>query len=322
VPANPPAAANAPRSTTASPTAVAAPAGFQGIYEFAGNNSSADARDPDLAGVDLVYYWSQIEPTRGSYDWSLIDQAMAPWVAAGKKVILRISTSGAAGWDPPYSGRGTPAWVLADGTPTVTDQGEVLPVYWATSYLDDYRTFVAALAARYNGNPSIAFIEPGIGMGGETLPETNASSAGIAAWEAAGYTDGRWLGTAEKIASFFRASFTRTAVYPMVDRTFFDGYSGDINLFMAWLRAIPGWGLQNDGLSTTQELGPNWDGPPLALEQLEPTSTSGDCLCADLGRGYHALHGTYLLIYRSDIDRPADQAVLATVAALATPDPG
>ncbi|MGO8863356.1 MAG: hypothetical protein ACLQRH_21730, partial [Acidimicrobiales bacterium] len=97
------------------PPPPATDATFKGIYEFAGNNSSTDAGDPDLAGVVLDYYWSQIEPQQGVFDWSLVTSDMAPWVAAHKKVILRICTSGAASWDPPYSGDGTPAWVYADG---------------------------------------------------------------------------------------------------------------------------------------------------------------------------------------------------------------
>jgi hypothetical protein len=320
----PPVAATAPATSApaTSAPATSAPAttsDFRGIFEFAGQDSAADAGDPDLAGVDLVYYWSQIEPSPGVYDWTVIDQAMAPWVAAGKQVVLRISTAGATSWDPPYSGRATPAWVLADGTRTVTDRGSVFPVYWDSAYLDDYRTFVQALGAHYDGDPSVAFIQPGIGMGGETLPETDASPAGIAAWQAAGYTDGLWLSTAEELASFYRDAFTRTPVYPLVDRTFFDGNGADIDTFMAWLRAVPGWGLQNDGLSATQQLSPNWSGPPLALEQLDPTATSGDCLCADLAQGIDALHGRYVLIYRSDIDDPADQGYLAQAAARARP---
>ena len=47
---------------------------FRGIYEFAGNNSATDATDPDLAGVVLNYYWSQIEPEKGVFDWSLITE--------------------------------------------------------------------------------------------------------------------------------------------------------------------------------------------------------------------------------------------------------
>ncbi len=312
-------AATAPTSSVPSrPVAPAAPSsGFQGIYEFAGDNSQADATDPDLAGVVLTYYWSEIEPQDGVFDWSQIQRDMAPWIAAHKKIILRISTSGAASWDPPYSGDGTPAWVYADGARSVTDNGETIPVYWDQAYLTDYQSFVQAFGAEFAGNPNLAFIEPGVGMGGETLPETNASAAGIAGWEADGYTDALWLSTVETISHFFEAPFRGTPIYPLVDRTFFDGNATDIDTVMAWFKAQPGWGLQNDGLSATQTLSSEWSGAPLALEQLNSTQTSGDCLCVDISNGLDDLHGNYLLIYKTDIDDPANAAYLSQAAARA-----
>ncbi len=87
-----------------------------------------------------------------------------------EKVILRIATSGAASWDVPYSGDGTPAWVYADGARSVIDSGETIPVYWDQAYLTDYQAFVQAFGAEFNGNSSIAFIESGIGMGGRRFP--------------------------------------------------------------------------------------------------------------------------------------------------------
>ena len=246
------------------------------MYEFAGGNSATDAGNPDLAGVVLTYYWSQIEPQKGVFDWSLITSNMAPWVADGKKVVLRISTSGAASWDPPYSGDGTPSWVYADGTRAVADDGATFPVYWDPAYLADYSSFVRSFGQQFNGNPSVAFIEAGVGMGGETLPEPNASATGIAAWEADGYTDAVWLNTVETIASFFEASFSATPVYPLVDRTFFDGNGPDFDALMAWFKQRANWGLQNDGLTSSETLDAEWSGPPLALEQLN--------IDADIGR--------------------------------------
>jgi hypothetical protein len=292
--------------------------GFHGIYEFAGGNSAADAGNPNLAGVVLVFYWNQVEPQPGVYNWSLLQNDMAPWIAAGKKVILRISTSGEASWDPPYSAQGTPQWVFDQGTRAVQDNGETLPVYWDPAYLAAYRTFVTQLGQHFDGNPAVAFIEPGIGMGGETLPETNASSAGIAAWEADGYTNALWMQTVETVAGYFESAFHHTAVYPLIDRTFFDGDSSDIDSVMAWLRSVPGWGLQNDGLTATQTLSSDWSGAPLALEQLSSARSSGSCVCADMDNGLDKLHGSYLLIYQSDIDNPANAPYLSAIAARAT----
>jgi hypothetical protein len=305
-------------TTSSAPSDTVAPqAGFRGIYEFAGGNSSSDARDPDLAGVVLVYYWSEIEPQKGVFDWSLIQGDMAPWIAAGKKVVLRISTSGVASWDPPYSGDGTPAWVFADGARAVSDNGETVPVYWNQAYLNDYSSFVQSFAQQFDGNPNIAFIEAGIGMGGETLAETNASASGIAAWESEGYTDSLWLSTVETIASYFKSSFHTTPIFPLVDMTFFDGNKVDYDTLVAWFTTIPNWGLQYDGLSSTQELDSEWSGHLVALEQRNPTATSGDCLCGDIANGLEHLHGSYLLIYKSDIEDPANAGYLNQAAAMA-----
>jgi hypothetical protein len=304
-----------PTTLPPTPTNTIPTSGFRGIYEFAGGNSAADATNPELAGVVLVYYWSQIEPQKGVFAWNLIDDDMAPWIAAGKKVILRISTSGSASWDPPYSANGTPAWVFADGARSVSDSGATLPVYWDPAYLADYQSFVQNLAAQFNGNSNVAFIEPGIGMGGETLPETNASASGIAAWQSDGYTNDLWLTTVEDIASFFETYFTKTPIYPLVDRTFFDGNSTDIDAVMSWFKEKPNWGLQDDGLTSSQTLSSDWSGAPLALEQLDPTRTTGDCLCADISNGLNNLHGDYLLLYQSDIEDPANAASLQQAAA-------
>jgi hypothetical protein len=312
-------ASKSPVTTTTSSAPASRPvsgsaAAFKGVYEFAGDNSAADATDPDLSGVDLIYYWSQIEPEKGVFDWSQIQSDMAPWIAAHKKVILRISTSGAASWDPPYSGEGTPAWVYGDGARSVTDNGETVPVYWDQAYLTDYRSFVQSFGAEFDGNPNVAFIQAGIGMGGETLPETNASASGVAAWESDGYADPLWLSTVETIASFYESAFRVTPVDALVDRTFFDGSGPYFNAVMAWFKGQPNWGLQDDGLTSTQTLGTQWSGPPLALEQLNSTQTSGDCLCADISNGLDKLHGSYLLLYKSDIENPADAGYLAQAA--------
>ena len=315
-----PAPPNAPgRAATAASNAANPAAGFQGIFDFAGNNSSADATNPDLAGVVLVYYWSQIEPEKGVFDWSVITDDMAPWIAAGKKVILRISTSGAPSWDPPFSGSGTPPWVFADGTRTISDNGETLPVYWDPAYLADYQSFVRSFALQFDGNAHVAFIEPGIGMGGETLAETNPSAAGVNAWQADGYTNAVWLSTIETIASYFKASFQRTAIFPLVDMTFFDGNEADYATLLSFFRAIPNWGLQYDGLTSSQKLSSQWTGRAVALEQRYATATSHDCLCGDISNGLENLHGNYLLIYQSDVDNPQNATYLQQTAARVAP---
>ena len=53
---------------------------FKGIYEFSGKNSSADANNVIISGTFLNYYWSKIEPQKGTFHWELLDQDMKPRV--------------------------------------------------------------------------------------------------------------------------------------------------------------------------------------------------------------------------------------------------
>jgi Beta-galactosidase len=140
---------------------------FKGIYEFSGYNSSTDASNPALAGRSLVYYWAQLEPKKGQYNWSLIDQDMQPWIDNGKNIILRVSPAGWKNWDTAAdSGHGTRQWVYDLRVPSVTEaDGAVLPQYGNTTFLQNYSDFIQAFANRYDNNPHVTAIEMGIGDG-------------------------------------------------------------------------------------------------------------------------------------------------------------
>ncbi|HUB72022.1 MAG TPA: hypothetical protein VL984_16490 [Acidimicrobiales bacterium] len=295
--------------------------GFQGIYEFASPNPS-DATSPELAGAVLNFYWSEVEQVKGEIDWDAIDNAIAPWAAAGKKVILRFSSAGEASWGQ-QAANATPAWVYADGVRSVTEvDGAVLPVYWDAGYLEDYKEFVSLLAQRLDGDPEVAFVEDGVGDGGELLPDTYTANPGrYQLWDAAGYSDALWYSTVQRLIGDYTASFSHTPTVPMVDSTFLGPTSWSYyQRLMAWLER-PGaasW-LQYNGLTSTSglPLPSEWlRAPVLATEQREPTSQSGDRLAADCAHGVSSLHAKYLLIYTSDIDNPVLALQLSYCASL------
>ncbi len=266
-----------------------------------------------------MYYWRQLEPRKGQFNWSLVTGQMAPWIAAGRTVILRVSTSGQAGWQPPDSGHGTPGWVFHDGARSVRHDGATIPVYWSAAYLADYRAFVQAFGRRFDGNRGVAFVEAGIGMGGETLPDTIPGADRLAAWWHEGYRDDLWLSTVETLVAAYRSAFPTTAVYVMVDHTFLDRSSRYYVRLLEWLRrSSPSFGLQFNGLAANVRLPAGW-GTGIAAEQEQSTSASGDRLCADLERGI-ALGARYLLVFRSDIDEASNSPCLRHIAALAASD--
>ncbi|MDB4332642.1 MAG: beta-galactosidase [Akkermansiaceae bacterium] len=128
----------------------------------------------DFPGLSTVYLripWTFIEPEEGKYNWAILDTPAQRWISKGKRIALRITTS--ENWmDFP-----TPEWVKkagAKGTYYEYNKGRVKksgnwdPFFDDPVYLEKLDTFMAALAARYDGNPNVEFIDVGTyGMWGE-----------------------------------------------------------------------------------------------------------------------------------------------------------
>jgi len=291
----------------------------QGIYEF-GTNSGVDATDSDLAGTTLTFQWSQLEPAAGTFDWTRVSQAIAPWATAGKHVILRVSTAGQASWGG-AAANATPQWVYAQGAPAVHDDGATLPVYWNATFLQDYDAFIEAFAAQFNGDPALSFIEIGVGDGGETLPDTQEGPGNrYALWSAQGYSDAVWLDTIENIATTYREDFPSTPVVPLVDSSFLGPSQGqDYAKLTTWF-VTTGFPMQYDGL-TSNSAAPNayWGQTPTIMEQRNPTSSSGDTLAGDCTEATGPRESKVILIYQSDIDSPANLPALRNCAQAVAP---
>jgi hypothetical protein len=168
----------------------------------------------------------------------------------------------------------------------------------------------------------VAFVQAGIGMGGETEPENNLSSSGLAAWQAAGYSPATWMATVEQISTMYRQDFTATPVAAMLTSTFLGGDHGitwtDYKQLLAWYTdASPPWFLQNNALSPTSSL-PDptlWaQASQLALEQ-GAAAGNGQSLAAE-GNVVSGLDAGYMLVYRSDIDRASCSGALDALASM------
>jgi hypothetical protein len=293
---------------------------FNGIYEFGGYNRSTDVTNPALAGTYLGYYWKQLEPQKGYFNWDLIDRDMRPWVANGKKVILRVSTSGWTNWDKAADSQyGTPQWVYDQGVPFVTEMdGAVLPQYWNPYFLQSWRDFVRAFASRYDGNPHVTAVEIGVGDGGETKVDTENNPDVLSLWQEIGYTDQIWWDTIKQIIGFYTTSFHHTPLALMPDASFIGktrGFREARVISYAIQRHL--W-LQDNGLiaNPSRILSADWHKVPIIAEQRYSTRRSGDTLQQDLQAALRE-RATYIMIFASDIKNSANQSVLQQVAALA-----
>ena len=89
-------AENVPTNGSAVPTTV--PAGefkmTRGIFIVTAHNTAiqpATYSNPAVDGIVIRTFWSNVQPTPDTFDWSFIDSQVQAASASGKKVILVVS---------------------------------------------------------------------------------------------------------------------------------------------------------------------------------------------------------------------------------------
>ncbi len=128
----------------------------------------------DFPGLSTVYLrlpWAYLEPREGEFNWAILDTPAQRWIAKGKRIALRLTCS--EGW----LKFATPEWVKSAGAKgTFWNMGEGRnpngkawdPFFDDPVFLKKLDRFLAAAAARYDGNPNVAFIDVGTyGLWGE-----------------------------------------------------------------------------------------------------------------------------------------------------------
>src|SRR6266571_1389446 len=73
----------------------------------AGNDPSVYS-NPNVDGISVREHWCDLEPSEGAFAFTFLDTVVAKAAAGGKKVLLRIGTSGGSA----QAGGNTPAWVF------------------------------------------------------------------------------------------------------------------------------------------------------------------------------------------------------------------
>lgn len=158
---------------------------YDNILDWYGSKLAPSDTVDDYPGLSVVYLrlaWSCVEPEEGKFNWSVVDAPAQRWIAKGKQVAFRFCCTDVI----PYS---TPEWVERAGAQgyRFPPEGEHCgidpkgshwePVYDDPIFLEKLDNFLAAAAARYDGNPEVAFIDVGsFGIWGEGH---TSSSTGI-----------------------------------------------------------------------------------------------------------------------------------------------
>lgn len=293
------------------------PSSFQGIYAFSGDPTPV-LTNPSIAGTYFGFAWSQLESNQGTYHFDVIDAKIQPWIAAGKKIILRISASGWKKWMTPALASWTPDYVYKLGVKSFTEtDGAKKPAYWDPKFLAAYGIFLQAVAAKYDNNPNIVCLEMGIGDGGETKPDTRSNSKALKAWEAIGYSDQVWWTTIQAIIKLYQNAFIHTPLAMMPDNSFLGKTSGlnEHTLVNFAIAQTPKLWLQNNGIAKGQVPDPVWQKTIILGEQLLQTAQSGDTLEEDLQLIIN-YGSSYALCFVQDLVDTKNAATLLKYAAM------
>lgn len=192
------------RSAHAAPKLRRAPAP-RGLYcscppTHANSDSvmAAVAQKPFVEGILVRVGWSDVEPARGVYDFSLIAEQLDLADLYGKRVALAI-----------VQGPSTPGWLGAEGAALVSFDFQGQPVTiaaaWDPVYQSIWSDTIAALGASFAFDPRIAL-----------LHVTNASANGFemqlplnaqAAFTSAGYSEQGYVDSWTQLIDVYAAAF-------------------------------------------------------------------------------------------------------------------
>lgn len=130
----------------------------RGIYcSCPPTNGVSNSVMPEIAqkafveGILVRVAWKDIEPSRGVYDFSLIDGQLALAQQAGKHVALAV-----------VQGPGTPGWLGAQGVQTMTYTSpfgtQTIAAAWDLTYQTIWAETIAALGAAFQNDARISLV--------------------------------------------------------------------------------------------------------------------------------------------------------------------
>ena len=183
--------------------------------------------NPHVDGIALRYFWNELEPAEGQFNWAPIDAEIAQAVEHRKLVSLGVTP-----------GILTPDWVYRDGAAQFSFMWDKpwgpppcskvrIPVPWDPVYLSKWLAFVRAMGERYLQSPTLVSIKiegidaqteelllphsrPGRGNAGKLVDCVPNDDVGE--WQAIGYTAAKIKETWRAIARAYLEAFPTQAL--------------------------------------------------------------------------------------------------------------
>lgn len=217
-PSSPTSPSSPPSSSTPSPSSgTAAPGGGKpwvvGVMDRKGPPAVSELTydgKPLVRGFVVPVLWKDVQPTGpDSFDTTTIDQQLAFARAHGLAVRMRV-----------YAGYNSPSWVL-ERAGSITWQGAAgdpapssydIPKFWDSGFQRLFQQFDAKLAAKYDGDPVVREVVPGMCITNfaEPFQRQFSQKVNIATASAQGYSDASDQACLKATVSVFKADWPTT----------------------------------------------------------------------------------------------------------------
>jgi Beta-galactosidase len=194
-----------------------------GVFSLTPPNTSVDSKiltNPSVAGVTIRGRWPDVASSEGIYNWSYFDNQITRVKNAGKDILLRITAGG----------QNTPQWVYNEGAQTFTfvnsnpysptyQQTLTIPVFWDPIFLENEKTFIAAMGQHFTGNPNIVLVSMSCANATTDDWQMPSSKADVANWRAIGYRPDKLIEACEEILDATMTAFPNQTVLLAVGRS-------------------------------------------------------------------------------------------------------
>src|SRR3954470_15959409 len=127
--------------------------------EVGPEKAGAEAAPVEFPGSSVAYlrwFWSQIEPQRGVYRWSILDDALAEAHRHGQRLAIRIM---------PYDDKhAMPDWYLASGAKRANAATDKDGAIWSPDaddplYAKLWTALIVEAGKRYDGHPDLNHVD-------------------------------------------------------------------------------------------------------------------------------------------------------------------
>jgi hypothetical protein len=176
-----------------------------GIFSSSGSGTTAVLNHTAVRGVLVRAAWKDIEQTEGNFNFTSLDNQINTLKAKGKKFSLAINAGGV----------GSPDWLITQKNVPYFDYlfrglPYKLPLIWNDTVTTYLGKLADKLAEKYNNDTSLLLVYiPQMTANGN---EGHLNGFSQTAFEAAGYSESKWIDASIKNAKRFALAFNKKAL--------------------------------------------------------------------------------------------------------------